>query len=64
MTPKRLTNFRIDDALLDALQELNEREPDGVSSHVRRAIREYVRKKGVTVKNKADRKRASTRKRP
>jgi predicted transcriptional regulator len=62
MTPKRLTNFRIDDALLDALQELNEREPDGVSSHVRRAIREYVRIKGVTVK--ADRKRASTRKRP
>jgi predicted transcriptional regulator len=61
MTPKTLTNFRIDDALLEALQALNAREPDGVSFHVRRAIREYLGRKGVTVKS--ERKRAVTRKR-
>lgn len=62
MTPKELTNFRIDKNLLEALQDLNAREPDGVSFHVRRAIREYLRKKGVTIK--PERKRAITRKRP
>lgn len=61
MTPKELTNFRIDSNLLDALQELNTREPDGVSFHVRRAIREYLGNKGVKIK--PERKRAVTRKR-
>ena len=61
MTPKTLTNFRIDEALLEALQKVNEREPDGVSFHVRRAIREYVGRKGVIVKT--ERKRPASRKR-
>ena len=46
---------------LDALQVLNEQEPDGVSAHVRRAIREYLGKKGVPIK--AERKRVATRRR-
>lgn len=60
MSPKTLTNFRIDDALLVALKTLNRKEPDGVSVHVRRAIREYLERKGVTVKTQG--KRAVTRK--
>jgi len=62
MTPKALTNFRIDNELLDALDVLNEREPDGVSFHVRRAIREYLARKGVPIK-KTERKRVTARKR-
>ena len=61
MTPKEQTNFRIDKNLLEALQEMNEREPDGVSFHVRRAIREYLGRKGVLIK--PERKRARTRSR-
>ncbi len=61
MTPKELTNFRIDKELLDALQEVNSREPDGVSFHVRRAIREYLARKGVKIQT--ERKRATTRRR-
>ena len=61
MTPKEQTNFRIDKSLLDALQEMNEREPDGVSFHVRRAIREYLGRKGVIIKT--ERKRPASRKR-
>lgn len=61
MTPKRLTNFRIDDEILEALDSVNAREPEGLSWHVRKAIREYAERKGVKVKT--ERKRAITRKR-
>jgi hypothetical protein len=61
MTPKTQTNFRIDNALLDGLQKVNEREPDGVSFHVRRAIREYLGRKGVKIET--ERKRPASRKR-
>ena len=56
--------FWIDDAQLAALEELIERpgEESAVSFHLRQAIREYLERKGVTMK--AERKRAGTRKRP
>lgn len=62
MPPKTLTNFRIDHALLDALQVLNAREPEGVSFHVRQAIRDYLRRKDVPIKPER-RRRVATRRR-
>ena len=56
--------FWIDDAQEAALKELIQRpgEESAVSFHLRQAIREYLERKGVTMK--AERKRAATRKRP
>lgn len=49
MTPKTLTNFRIDSELLDGLDRIRERDGVPVSEQVRRAIRDWLKKKGVTV---------------
>jgi len=62
MTPKKLAGFRIDEELLDGLQEIWDRDGITAAEQVRRAIRAWLEQKGVTVKS--DRKRASTRKRP
>ena len=61
MTPKEITNFRIDTELLEALREIRDRDGVGIAEQVRRAIRVWVESKGVKVKT--DRQRASTRKR-
>ena len=61
MTPKKLTNFRIDSELLDALDRVRERDGIPVSEQVRRAIRLWLKQKGVTVK--AAPRRADTRRR-
>jgi Ribbon-helix-helix protein, copG family len=61
MTPRRITTFRIDEDLLDGLREVFERDGVAVPEQVRRAIRAWLEAKGVRVK--ADRKRATTRKR-
>ena len=60
----RRYTFWIDDAQGAALKELVQRpgEESAESFHVRQAIREYLERKGVTMK--AERKRAGTRKRP
>ena len=60
----RRYTFWIDDAQGAALKELVQRpgEESAESFHVRQAIREYLERKGVTMK--AERKRAVTRKRP
>jgi len=62
MTPRRMTTFRIDDELLDALRGVYEREGIQISEQVRRAIRMWLQSKGVVVE-KTDGKRAGTRKR-
>ncbi len=62
MTPKEITNFRIDSELLEALREIRDRDGIGIAEQVRRAIRLWVESKGAAVK--AERKRATTRKRP
>jgi Ribbon-helix-helix protein, copG family len=61
LTPKEITNFRIDTELLEALREIRDRDGVGIAEQVRRAIRVWVESKGVKVK--PDRQRASTRKR-
>ena len=58
--PRRITNFRIDEELLDALQRIKDRDGLPMAEQVRRAIRKWVDSRGL----KAGRKRAYTRKRP
>ena len=62
MSPKKLTNFRIDSELLEGLEAVRDRVGTPVSEQVRRAIGAWLVKQGVSVK-KPERKRASTRKR-
>ena len=64
VSPTHRYTFWIDEAQEAALKELIERpgEESAVSFHLRQAIREYLERKGVTMK--AERKRAATRKRP
>ena len=64
VSPTHRYTFWIDDAQEAALKQLIERpgEESSVSFHLRQAIREYLERKGVTMK--AERKRAATRKRP
>jgi hypothetical protein len=62
LTPKEITNFRIDTELLDALREIRERDGIGIAEQVRRAIKAWVESKGAKVNT--ERRRAGTRKRP
>jgi uncharacterized protein (DUF4415 family) len=62
MTPaKRLAAFRIDDDIMEAMRKLQERDGISFSEQMRRALRPWLESKGVI---KAERKRASTRRRP
>lgn len=58
----RPTNFRLETEILDALQRIKERDGVPVSEQVRRALTEWIEKKGETIKT--GRKHATTRKRP
>jgi hypothetical protein len=53
--------FRIDQHLIDGLEEIRRRDGVGVSEQVRRAIAAWLVEKGV--KKKAERKAAGNRKR-
>jgi hypothetical protein len=61
MTPRKKYSFWIDDEQADGLKAVKERDGVLESEQIRRAIDDWLTKKGV--KAKADRKRASTRKR-
>jgi hypothetical protein len=61
MTPRTLTNFRIEAELLEALREIKERDGLPIAEQVRRAIRGWVADRGV--KLKSDRTRVTARKR-
>ena len=50
MTPKRLTNFRIDSELLDGLEQIRTRESWSVSWQVREAIKDWLKKNGGGMK--------------
>lgn len=63
MTPKKYAGFRIDEELLEGLNQVWERDGITAAEQVRRAIRTWLEEKGVSVK-KTERKRAGTRKRP
>jgi hypothetical protein len=61
MTPRRITTFRIDEDALEAMRQIYERDGILVPEQVRRAIATWIDSKAV---KKAERRRASTRKRP
>jgi antitoxin component of RelBE/YafQ-DinJ toxin-antitoxin module len=61
MTLRRITTFRIDEELLEGLRQVCERDGVPVPEQVRRAIRTWLGTKGVI--DKAERKRAATRRR-
>jgi hypothetical protein len=58
--PKKVTTFRIDDDLLAAMRELQERDGILPSEQIRRALRPWLESKGVM---KAERKWPVSRKR-
>jgi hypothetical protein len=61
MTPKsRVVTFRPDDEDLVAMEALRQRDGIPYSEQIRRALKAWLETKGVI----AERKRASTRKRP
>jgi antitoxin component of RelBE/YafQ-DinJ toxin-antitoxin module len=51
MTPQRRTlTFRIDDELLEGLQHVWEKDGVPISEQVRRAVQDWLEKRGVKVK--------------
>jgi hypothetical protein len=63
MSPKESTALRLDQALLDAMRDVKDREGIPVTTQIEMAVREWLKKRGIVVA-KAERKRAATRKRP
>jgi hypothetical protein len=61
MTPstRKQTNLRLDDDILDGLQQVKERDGMPISEQVRRALRVWLETKGIV--DKAAARRASTR---
>ena len=59
MAPRKRYSFFIDDELGDGLKALKARDGMPESEAIRRALKEFLKRKGVTVK--ADRRRAGTR---
>ena len=59
--PLKPTTFRLETEIMAALAEIRDRDGVPVSEQVRRALLQWIESKGV--KAKADRKRASRRKR-
>jgi hypothetical protein len=61
VSPKDKTALRLEQGLLDALREIRAKEGIPVTTQIEFAIRDWLKKKGATVK--AHGKRAATRKR-
>ncbi len=60
MTPLRPANFRLEEELLEALQQIKDRDGIPVSEQVRRALQAWIALKGVNVQKPA-RKRVAPR---
>lgn len=63
MSPRESTALRIDVDLLSAMRGVRDREGIPVTTQIEMAVREWLRKRGIVVQ-KAERKRAATRRRP
>ena len=61
MTPRKVATFRIEEELLEGLRAVADRDGILVPEQVRRAIRGWLKKKGVKVKTAP--RRAVTRRR-
>jgi hypothetical protein len=62
MTPKRRYTFWINEAEAEGLKSVKAEEGIAESEQIRQAVRDWLKKKGVSVR--AERKRGVTRKRP
>jgi hypothetical protein len=58
---RKLTALRFPPELLDALREIGQREDLGLTAQIEKAIRQYLKKKGVTLEGEAPNRRARTR---
>lgn len=56
------TTFRLETEIMEALAVIRDRDGIAVSEQVRRALKQWIAEKGVTMKS--GRRRAQTRKRP
>jgi hypothetical protein len=63
MTPRKRYSFWINDVQAEGLKAVKAAEDISESEQIRQALNEWLKKKGV-VRDKAERKRAVTRKRP
>jgi hypothetical protein len=61
VSPKDKTAFRLEQGLLDALREIRAKEGIPVMTQIEFAIRDWLKKKGATLRGQS--KRAGTRKR-
>jgi hypothetical protein len=64
VSPRKRYTFFIDDEIAVGLKALKERDGISESEAIRRAIAEFLAARRIVVRRKAERKRASTRKRP
>jgi hypothetical protein len=62
VSPKRRYTFWINEAEAEGLRSIKDAEGIAESEQIRQAIRDWLKRKGATVKT--ERKRAGTRKRP
>jgi hypothetical protein len=58
-SPRKVTTFRIEQELLDGMNEVWERDGVAVSEQVRRAIRVWLESKGIKTKSKPTARRRS-----
>ena len=56
VTPRKLQKFYMDPELSDGLKALKERDGINEAEQVRRAVREWLERKGVLTKPKSSRK--------
>jgi hypothetical protein len=58
-SPRKVTTFRIEQELLDGMNEVWERDGVAVSEQVRRAVRAWLEVKGIKIKGKPATRRRS-----
>jgi len=63
MSPKELTAFRLDTDLLEALRRVKETDGIPVTTQIEKAVAEWLKRRGVVVKKKTERKRPASRRR-
>lgn len=63
MSPKELAAFRIDVDLLEAMRQVKDTDGIPVTTQIEKAVADWLKRRGVVVKRKTERKRPAGRKR-
>ena len=61
MTPLRLTNIRLEPELTEGLRRVKERDGISISEQVRRAVQDWLRRKGVKLTKGAEKRQSPPR---